>query len=128
MLASDRSKRAESGYRLQARLPSSDDPGSCSSDAPTQPTLTPPCVPSQNWCYGTDQNKLRFNALCNREYANYRYESMNSNIVQGPVKISFFGEQGYTEARDAPRGACCCGGHCPAAAVWSSRAVRAGMR
>ena len=89
-------------------------------------------MPSQNWCYGTDQYNLRFNALCNREFANYHSNAMSANIMPGPARISFFEEQGYTEARDAPRGACCCAGHCPVAAectaVTSRRAVRAGMR
>ena len=98
-----------------------------------QPALTPPCVPSQNFCYHEPtQQDLLFNPLCDREHANYRTRARNANASPDQGKIGFFEEQRYTEARVAPRGACCCGGgYCPVAAVctavWYSRAVRAGM-
>ena len=67
-------------------------------------------MPSQNFCYGTTQEDLRFNPLCNREYANWRSRRLNANVPANHGQISFFEEQGYTEARAAPRGACCCAG------------------
>ena len=69
-------------------------------------TLTPPRVPSQNFCYGTTHDDLRNNPLCNREYANYR-SRRNERAYVSPNhdEISFFDEQGYTEARAAPRAA-----------------------